>query len=266
MTEVKQGSPAEVLGRAREPVVFRGLASAWPALSRWTPDYLARLAGDRTVEVVVGDRESYEPVFRTIPLHDFFHAWPTGDAEGSPSLYLKEFDLFGAFPQLQEDVDFAALERPSTKAWRYAWISQAGGRTNLHHDLLNNVLTQVVGRKLVTLIPPARSADVYPSDKFDCFARLSRVDAFNPDFDRFPRYRSALAAERQVTLEPGDAVYIPSGWWHTARSLTASISLAGFFARRIDYLTAVWPEEFRLALHNRGLYKRGKCTCHAAAA
>lgn len=264
MTPVIDGSPAKTLGRAREPMVFRGLAANWPALTRWTPDYLAELAGDRTVQVVVGDREGYEPVFETIPLRHFFRVWQAGGKDGGPALYLKEFDLFDAFPRLLEDVDFTALERPRTKSWRFAWISQEGGRTNLHHDLLNNVLTQIAGRKRVTFVPPARSAEVYPSDKFDCFARLSLVDAFNPDFQRFPRYRQALAAERQVVLEPGDAVYIPSGWWHTARSLAPSISLAGFFARPIDYITAVWPEELRLALHNRGLYKRGNCTCHAA--
>ena len=40
------------------------------------------------------------------------------------------------------------------------------------------------------------------------------VDLKNPDFDRFPNVRKALDAAVIVDLEPGDAVYYPSMWWH----------------------------------------------------
>lgn len=255
-------TPAAVAG-SREPVVFRGLAAAWPALSRWTAAYLGGLVGDRSVEVVVGDREGYAPVFRSMGLAEFFARWQAS-VEGA-ALYLKEFDLFAALPSLAGDCDFSPLERAGARAWRYGWVSQAGGRTNLHHDLLDNTLTQIAGEKVVTLMPPACAPDVYPSPKFDAFARLSLVDAFAPDLARFPRYRAALAQERRVELVPGDAVYIPRGWWHTARSLSPSISLAGFWASRWDVASTIWPEELRLFLHQRGLYKRGVCTCHAPA-
>ncbi|MCA9541633.1 MAG: cupin-like domain-containing protein [Myxococcales bacterium] len=249
----------------REPVVFRGVAAHWPALQRWVPERLAEMAGDRMVEVVVGDREGGAPVFESMPLRAFFTRWPEADESGAPALYLKEFNLLDALPRLAEDVDFSPYERPGATCWHDAWVSQAGGRTNLRSDLLDNTLTQIVGRKRVTLISPAWSADVYPSPKFDPYARLSLVDAFAPDFARFPRYRTALTHELQVVLEPGDAVYIPRGWWHTAQSLSASISIAGFWETRWARATVMLLEDVRRALHRVGVYKRGHCTCHPAA-
>ena len=45
------------------------------------------------------------------------------------------------------------------------------------------------------------------------------VDLKNPDFQRFPRVRKALDAAVVVDLEPGDAVYYPSMWWHQVEAL-----------------------------------------------
>ena len=42
-----------------------------------------------------------------------------------------------------------------------------------------------------------------------------------PDFQRFPKFRDALAAAQVAELEPGDAIYIPTLWWHHVESLMA---------------------------------------------
>ena len=43
---------------------------------------------------------------------------------------------------------------------------------------------------------------------------ISLVDVNRPDFARFPRYAEALRHARAALLEPGDAIFIPSMWWH----------------------------------------------------
>ena len=39
---------------ANRPVILTGLMSDWPAMTRWTPEYLRRAAGDQIVEVMTG--------------------------------------------------------------------------------------------------------------------------------------------------------------------------------------------------------------------
>ena len=45
------------------------------------------------------------------------------------------------------------------------------------------------------------------------------VDLAAPDLERFPRFAAAWQEAEQGTLEPGDAIYIPYGWWHGVESL-----------------------------------------------
>lgn len=45
------------------------------------------------------------------------------------------------------------------------------------------------------------------------------VDLRQPDFERFPLFRQAAAVAVTAVLEPGDAIYIPTGWWHNVESL-----------------------------------------------
>jgi hypothetical protein len=46
------------------------------------------------------------------------------------------------------------------------------------------------------------------------------VSLRNPDLARFPRFAQALAASQSAELGPGDALFIPFGWWHHVESLT----------------------------------------------
>jgi hypothetical protein len=46
------------------------------------------------------------------------------------------------------------------------------------------------------------------------------VDFANPDFEKYPRFRQALAAGQVAEMEPGDAIFYPSLWWHQVEALS----------------------------------------------
>jgi len=50
------------------------------------------------------------------------------------------------------------------------------------------------------------------------------VDPEAPDHENYPNF-SAIH-EYTTTLNPGDAIFLPIGWWHHVRSLDVSISFA----------------------------------------
>ena len=57
------------------------------------------------------------------------------------------------------------------------------------------------------------------------------MDLHEPDFDRYPKFRDALEAAREFVLEPGDALYIPSMWWHHVEGLDGLNMLVNFWWR-----------------------------------
>jgi hypothetical protein len=95
--------------------------------------------------------------------------------------------------------------------------------TPTHLDEWNNIGCVVSGRRRFTLFPPEQIGNLYigPLDFAPTGAPMSLVRLHDPDFERFPRFRAALAAAVCAELAPGDAIYIPPLWWHHVESLDA---------------------------------------------
>ena len=73
---------------------------------------------------------------------------------------------------------------------------------------------QVHGRKRVRLFPP--TATTLLDGARSMYANL------DPELDNHRAFDQMLV----VDLEPGDALFLPIGWWHHVRALDLSISLA----------------------------------------
>ncbi|WP_229448239.1 cupin-like domain-containing protein [Massilia sp. CF038] len=92
--------------------------------------------------------------------------------------------------------------------------------TPAHFDESNNIACVVAGKRRFTLFPPEQVANLYigPLDFAPTPTPISMVDFNAPDFERFPRFREALANALVADLAPGDALYIPTLWWHHVQS------------------------------------------------
>ena len=47
---------------------------------------------------------------------------------------------------------------------------------------------------------------------------ISMVDIEDPDFEKYPNFKDAMDEGLTATLYPGDAIFIPSLWWHQVES------------------------------------------------
>jgi hypothetical protein len=163
------------------------------------------------------------------------------------------------------------------------WLGPKNVITGLHQEWeALNFLHQLVGAKEVWLYSPDQTHLLYPSSKYAMGASNSEVRPFDPwpprhaqgrqeqpgehheggltePLDLFPLFRQAVPLK--LLLRPGDVLWIPSGWWHTVRSLGTTVSVSGRVVTPCQSFTYL-PSKLLQKLHEWGLYKKGNCICH----
>ena len=246
---------------AGEPVVLRGIASHWP-ICRAADDadalsgMLQKAAGPEPVPVSLlpereGGRFFYAPTMRGMnfqvqraPFAAFIAQLFRGDHPGT--IYMGSRPVSECAPGLAGSLDLAFV--PDGTEPRL-WI---GGRTvvSTHHDESSNIACVAAGRRRFTLFPPEQLRNLYPSpmEYTPAGPQISMVDLAAPDFERFPRFREALATARTAELGPGDGIYIPPLWWHDVRAQSDVNVLVNFWWRDRHPISREPIEAFVLSL------------------
>jgi mannose-6-phosphate isomerase-like protein (cupin superfamily) len=95
------------------------------------------------------------------------------------------------------------------------------GVVDTHYDGTDNIACVLAGRRRFTLFGPEQTSNLYPGplEFTPAGVPVSLVNLRKPDFDRYPRFRTALDNAYCVELAPGDALFIPMLWWHHVESL-----------------------------------------------
>jgi hypothetical protein len=208
------------------PVVIKNMLDHWPALTQWLPDYFKNQCGQQIVEVQFG--RNADPLYeinqtqykKQMPFADYVDLICMGEETNDYYMTANNTSINGsALEALWADVplipEYMKVQDPYPG---FFWLGPKGTVTPLHHDLTNNFMAQVVGRKLVYLVPPARLPDIY--NYRHCY---SEVDPVNIDNAKFPAFRRIKPIP--LVLEPGDLFFLPVGYWHYVLSLDISITM-----------------------------------------
>lgn len=229
------------------PVILTDAIAHWRALGRWTPQFFKDEYGDLRV-VVDGE---------AMALRDLIDKVEVSTSE-NPAPYLRNQLLAEWPPELCGDVS------PMPECTQPNWLESRvfpsrhrlssveiyiGGRGArfpvLHYDggHTHAFLMQLHGDKEYIVFSPEQTAFMYPRDGLSM--NKSRIDdVLDPDRLAFPLFEQAEGV--RFELHPGETLFVPGGWWHTARILSPSVTVsinslnrANSAAFRNDYCVSI---------------------------
>jgi hypothetical protein len=210
------------------PVVIGDATGDWPARTKFTPDFFRAHYGQRKVKVQG----------QTFMLGEFIDLMMTATEE-NPAPYPCKLNIAHDYPELLPDVSpryaYALPDRTTSKLLPAGFLGSAdtleiffgspGGHfPYMHYDYmgLHAYINQLYGEKEFTVVPPDQTPYVYPDPKNQWMSLIDNQR--NPDPERFPLWKNATPVS--FVVGPGETLFIPNGWWHTARSITPTISVA----------------------------------------
>ncbi len=254
---LSEGVAAKVF-KDKKPVIIRDLAQHWPLVEKakknpiTAADYLIANDSHTPSYSIVGHPNIDGRFFYSEDLtrNNFqsFDLAPTAvleqlikfsdaPANQAHALSMQAGNIKTSFPDLIDEFKLSILDHTIEPN---IWISNRS-RVAAHFDLNDNIACVGVGSRTFTLFPPEQANNLYLGPMLNSPGGVptSLVDIKHPDYDAFPNFKVALDNSLSATLEAGDAIYIPSPWWHAVESLEAINVLVNFWWN--DHISEATP-------------------------
>jgi hypothetical protein len=231
----------EILTHYR-PAVLRGLVWSWPAVQAGLRSnaeavrYLTALDNGSPVQAILMPPEENGRI-RYIDTMDGCNFVRRQLPVSAIVEQLSRYALFDAPPSVAvQSAPIPECLPGFTHENRLSLLDEAvvprlwlGNRVTVpaHFDESDNLACVVAGRRRFTLFPPEQVSNLYigPLDFTPTGAAMSIATLAEPDYTRYPRLKDALAAACVAELAPGDALYIPTLWWHHVESLDRQLNV-----------------------------------------
>ncbi|MFI5455775.1 MAG: DUF6065 family protein [Isosphaerales bacterium] len=208
------------------PVIITGMMDDWPAMRKWNLDYFAATFGDREVEVQMGRNAganyetAQEKYTSRIRFRDFVENVRTAGETNDFYLTAKNNSANRqVLTELWDDIvqipEYLASDHPGG----FFWMGPAGTITPFHHDLTNNFMAQVIGRKRLKIAP-----------SWDMPLMLNYLHCFSGIDGRVtpPAPRPPLSEPQilEFILNPGEILFLPIGCLHYVQGLDISVTVS----------------------------------------
>jgi hypothetical protein len=245
LTGVTADNISTALLNSRQPRYLPDFAAHWPAVcaaKQGEPaisDYLLSHYSGEPLTAFISDAQSSGRVFYNADFSGF-NFQPVqaklkqllASSPGGAHWYVGATFVPRWFPQWLQQQQVPALAQYANDALVSLWIGNQS-RVAAHADLPQNLAVVVAGRRRFTLFPPEQLANLYigPLDASPAGRAISLVDFTKPDLTKFPKFAEAMAHAQVIELAPGDAIIIPSMWWHHVEALSPLNVLMNFWWR-----------------------------------
>lgn len=195
---------------ASRPLILHDFASLFPAGNMWTFDYLNQQIGDYQIGVFdnsVKTNTAYVQPHLKMAFSRFTEIIQK-DEETPYRIFL--FNMFKEFPHLRNEFPTPDLVKGPLGNIGFAFFGGKNTKVRFHYDIdcSSVLMTQIIGRKRVILIPPLYNSLIYKVP----LSSFSLIDPDAPDYGKFPALRYVQGYD--FILNPGDALFMPSCYWH----------------------------------------------------
>ena len=237
VTDFSSQSLEQLLQNQTKPLILKGLVAQWPMVKAAKQSdasagaYLRQFYQDLPLMVFLGNKEiqgrfyyndgfdGFNFMRSTASLNDVLDQLNTSQfQESGASMYIGSTPVDKCLPGFREKND---LSFENNDPLASIWI---GNKTRIaaHYDLPDNIACVAVGKRRFTLFPPNQLENLYvgPIDFTPAGQAISLVDFKNPDFEKHPKFVNAMENAQVAELEAGDAIFIPSMWWHHVEAMT----------------------------------------------
>jgi hypothetical protein len=211
------------------PVVIKNLSKEWPAYTKWNWDYFKKLVGQKKVPLYNNVKsDAYTPI-NTADDYKTFGEYIDMISAGPAAWRIFLFNIFDHAPQLINDFTWPEhLMKGFVKKYPMLFTGGQTSITHMHFDIdMSHILhTQFGGRKRVLLFPFSEQFKLYRKP----WEVLSLADFSNYyldgkiDYEKFPALK--LAGGYDLILEPGDTLFMPSGYWHHMEYLESGFAMS----------------------------------------
>lgn len=238
LTEYRALDPARFLSEVASsyrPAILRGFVQHWPAVraARQSPEtlcqYVLGLTSAAEVDAVMTppaergrlfynqDMDGFNFVRNKVTVARVIEQLARySQFDAPPAVAVQSALIDECMPRFAQE-NLAPALPPSVRP--RLWLGNTI-TTPAHFDESSNLACVVSGARRFTLFPPDQVDNLYigPLDFAPTPTPISMVNFRAPDFAAHPRFREAQQHALVVDLLPGDALYIPTLWWHHVQS------------------------------------------------
>lgn len=201
-----------------KPFIIRNMSHDWAAFHKWNWDYFKGLVGNLSLPVhsVVSGAKSH------MLLGDYMELIQNEKID----LNIPDINLLRYTPHLTKDFKFPFIFKGYTKRFPVLTIGGEGSTIPMHFEagLSHTLHTQFIGRKKVLLMDDNQSPYIYQLPTTNTSAVNFNKWQFRLDTENYPAVDYAKGYE--CTLEHGDALFIPSGYWQHMEYLESGFALS----------------------------------------
>lgn len=210
--------------RPQKPVVLERYIENWPAFTKWNLDYMAEVAGQKTVPLYddrpISAEKKFNEAHTSMKMHEYIDL-----LKKEPTRYrIFLWNILKQVPELQNDFSYPDLGLKFLKGLPMLFFGGENSYTFMHYDIdLANIFHfHFHGKKEVILFDQKQTKYLYKVPH--SLITRQDIDFSNPDLEKWPALKNAVGYK--TTLNHGEVLYMPEGYWHYMKYLTPGFSMS----------------------------------------